>query len=168
MNEIVVRHTEPGDAAAIREIYAQPNAHADTLQLPHPSLRMWEARLSEVPEGMYSFVALIDDRIVGQLGFEVYRNARRRHAGTFGMGVHDDFLRRGVGSALMATLVDLADNWLNIQRIELTVYTENVAAIALYEKFGFSIEGTAPMYAYRKGHYVDAYHMGRIKKPQNS
>ncbi len=57
------------------------------------------------------------------------------------MSVHDDFQNRGVGSALMAAMIELADNWLGLRRIELEVYADNAAAIHLYEKFGFVIEG---------------------------
>lgn len=162
MDRIVVRHAEPGDAAAIRDIYAQPNAYAGTLQLPFPSEKMWETRMGNIPENVYSFVGLIEDRIVGNLGFEIYKNPRRRHAGSFRMGVHDEFLRRGMGSALMEALLDLADNWLNIHRIEISVYTDNKAAIALYEKFGFKTEGLAQHYAFRNGQYVDVNYMARI------
>jgi hypothetical protein len=38
----------------------------------------------------------------------------------------------------------------------------NAAAIALYEKFGFEMEGTHRRYAFRDGAYVDAYSMARI------
>ena len=38
-----------------------------------------------------------------------------------------------------------------VLRIELTVYTDNAAAIALYRKFGFEIEGTHRAYALRDG-----------------
>jgi L-phenylalanine/L-methionine N-acetyltransferase len=48
-------------------------------------------------------------------------------------------------------------------RVELSVYTDNAAGIALYEKFGFEIEGTHHRYAFRKGEYVDAYSMARIR-----
>jgi len=58
--------------------------------------------------------------------------------------------------------LDLADNWLGMSRVELTVYTDNAAAIALYEKFGFEKEGTHRRYAFRDGAYVDAYSMARI------
>lgn len=161
--KIVVRQAEPRDAAALREIYAQPKAFAGTLQLPCPTERLWETRLSGIPDNMYAFVAELDGKVVGNLGLEVYANPRRRHAGTFGMGVHDAYQGRGVGTALLETALDLADNWLNLLRIELTVYTDNAAALALYEKFGFRIEGTSPLYAWRNGHYVDAHHMARIR-----
>jgi L-phenylalanine/L-methionine N-acetyltransferase len=63
----------------------------------------------------------------------------------------------------MEAALDLADNWLNLIRVELTVYSDSAAAIALYEKFGFEIEGTHRHYAFRNGEYVDAYYMVRIK-----
>ncbi len=56
----------------------------------------------------------------------------------------------------------MADNWLNYTRLELTVYTDNAAALALYRKFGFEIEGTLKAYAFRDGRYIDAYTMARL------
>jgi putative acetyltransferase len=43
------------------------------------------------------------------------------------------------------------------------VYTDNAAAIALYKKFGFEIEGTHRRYAFRNGEYVDAYSMAHLR-----
>jgi putative acetyltransferase len=42
------------------------------------------------------------------------------------------------------------------------VYTDNLAALALYRKFAFAIEGTCRAYAFREGSYVDAYAMARL------
>jgi hypothetical protein len=39
-------------------------------------------------------------------------------------------------------LVDAADNWLNVRRIELTVHVDNEPGIRLYKKFCFEAEGT--------------------------
>ncbi len=78
------------------------------------------------------------------------------------MGVRDDWQGQGVGSALMQAALDLADNWLNLTRVELTVYTDNAAAIALYTKFGFEIEGTHRAFALRDGVFVDAHAMARL------
>jgi len=52
---------------------------------------------------------------------------------------------------------------LRIDRIELTVFADNPAAVALYKKFGFEIEGTGRNFALRNGEYVDAYYMARMK-----
>ena len=40
---------------------------------------------------------------------------------------------------------------------------DNAAAIALYEKFGFEVEGTHRRLAFRDGEYVAVYSMARLK-----
>jgi putative acetyltransferase len=63
----------------------------------------------------------------------------------------------------MHEMVNLCDNWLRIERIELTVFVDNAPALTLYQKFGFKIEGTGKRFALRNGEYIDAYFMARIK-----
>jgi len=162
MKEIQIRKAEVSDALAIRAIYEHTTAYSNTLQLPHPSLALWEKRLSNTAENSYVYVAIIDDEIVGNIGFELFSNVRRRHVASFGMAVKDTAQGQGAGSALLSTAINLADNWLNTKRIELTVYSDNETAIHFYKKFGFVIEGEAKAYAFKNGHYVDAYHMARI------
>jgi putative acetyltransferase len=80
------------------------------------------------------------------------------------MAVHDDYHGRGVGTALMVACLDLADNWLNLHRVDLDVYVDNEPALRLYKKFGFVIEGRLVDYAFRDGAYVDVYMMARLRK----
>ncbi|MDG3088451.1 GNAT family N-acetyltransferase [Vibrio hannami] len=162
--EIEIRRAEASDAKAVKEIYENEQAYSETLQLPNPSIETWEKRLRNTPENVYSYVALVDGNIVGNIGFEVCSNPRRRHVGSFGMGVKDSNAGKGVGSALLKTIIDLSDNWLNLRRLELTVYTDNERAIRLYKKFGFEVEGQSKDYAFRNGEYVAVYHMARLKE----
>ena len=160
--EILIRRSEPNDAAAVRDIYAGIVAYSGTLQLPYPSIEIWQKRLTDVPAHAHSLVAEVNGEIVGNVGLEVCTSVRRRHVGTFGIGVKDECQGQGIGSALLEAVINLADNWLNLKRLELTVYTDNQAAVHLYKKYGFVIEGTSPAFAFRNGGYVDAYQMGRV------
>ena len=162
MSDIVIRHIETRDAEALRQINAHPEVYPDLLQLPYPSVELWQERLKPQP-GLRHLVACIDEQVVGHLALRVEQNARRGHVASFGISTAPDFRQRGVGSALMREMVNLCDNWLRIERIELTVFVNNPAAVALYQKFGFEIEGTGKNYALRNGQYVDAYFMARVK-----
>ena len=162
--DIIIRHAEPSDAEALHRIFSGPKAVAGTLQLPYPRLALWRERLQDPPEGIYHLVACVGYEVIGSLTL-ITTPARPRmgHVGGIAMAVRDDRQGEGVGTALMRAALDLADNWLNLTRIELTVYVDNEAGIALYEKFGFEIEGTHRRYAFRDGGFVDAYFMARIR-----
>ena len=162
MSEIVIRHAEPKDAEALRQNYMHPGVYHDTLQLPHPSLEHWQERLHPKP-GQKRLVACIDENIVGDLALQVEASPRRSQVATFGISVAAHAQGRGVGSALMSEMINLCDNWMRIERIELTVFADNPAALGLYRKFGFEIEGTGRKFALRNGEYVDAYYMARMK-----
>ena len=163
MSSIKVRHAEQFDAAAIHAIYTGEQAFGSTLQLPFPSLRNWEQRLAEPKESSYNLVAELNGDVVGQLGLQHFVQPRRRHVATFGMGVRADSLRQGVGRALMDAMLELADNWLNLRRIEMAVYVDNEPAIALYKSSGFVVEGESKDFAFRNGQLIDVYQMARIR-----
>ena len=88
---------------------------------------------------------------------------RRSHVADFGICVDSRWKNRGVASALMREMIEMCDNWLRVDRIELTVFVDNAPAIKVYKKYGFEIEGTGKKYALRNGEYVDAYYMARVK-----
>lgn len=159
-----IRRAEPDDYAAVYEIFSTPKAYAGTLQLPYPSREQWRRRLAETPESLYNLAAVVDGRVVGMAGVETFPNKpRRRHVGAIGICVHDDWQGKGIGTALMRAILELADNWLNLRRLELEVYADNEAAISLYERMGFEVEGTLREHAFRDGQYVDTKMMGRLR-----
>jgi len=162
--KIDIRRVEPGDYKAVCEVHAQPNALRGTLQLPFPSEEMWKQRLEASGEEKYMLVACIESEIVAMGGLDLFpKSPRRRHAGHIGLAVHDKWQSKGVGSALMRALIDVADNWLDLSRLELSVFTDNEPAPKLYKKLGFVVEGTHKKFAFRDGKYVDAYTMARVR-----
>jgi len=161
--EITIFTADPSDAEAILKCYTAPLAARNTLQIPYSSLESVREQLTKSGAGDHLLVAEIEGEVVGVIGLHTSSRPRVNHKAEVGMMVRDDWKGKGVGAALMQAVIELADKWLNLTRIELTVFTDNESAIALYRKFGFEIEGTLRKYAFRDGEFVDAFAMARIR-----
>ena len=163
LEELKIRRAEAEDCSEICEMFESPRVYSGTMQVPYPSREYWRRRLSENTQSVYTLVGIIDERIVGMVSVVMFpERPRRKHVGVIAICVDDNWQGKGVGAALMQAIVDLADNWLNLTRLELEVYADNEAAIHLYERFGFEVEGTLRRHAFRDGEYVDSKVMGRL------
>ena len=163
--DIHIRHAEPADVPAVTDLFARRETVFGTLAVPYPTEALWRSRIGEEKPGVRHLVAEVGDRFAGMGALHTENpSPRRQHAGEVGLVVHPDWYRKGIGSALLAALLDLADQWLNLTRLELTVYADNEAAVRLYEKFGFEREGTHRAYAFRDGRLVDALCMARVRE----
>jgi putative acetyltransferase len=80
---------------------------------------------------------------------------------SLGIAVHPDGQGMGLGWALLAALLDYADRWAQVLRIELHVYADNERAIRLYKSLGFEVEGCLRGDSLRDGEYVDTLCMAR-------
>lgn len=161
---LTIRRAEAEDCVGVAEMFESSKVYSGTLQVPYPSREYWRRRITENPESAHYLLAIVDERVVGMAGIDTFpTRPRRKHAGAIGISVHEEWQGKGVGGALMRALLDLADNWLNLTRLELEVYADNEAAIHLYERSGFEVEGTLRQYAFRNGTYVDSKIMARLK-----
>lgn len=159
-----IRPIGPEDAEGAAALRRMPGVFENTLGLPSYRTADSKAFIAGLGPDDHNFVAVLDDgTVIGSAGLTVCSNPRMRHAGSVGLYVHTDYQNKGVGTALMETLLDLADNWLMLVRVELEVYADNERAIHLYEKLGFEQEGLLRMTTVRNGRYVDEYKMARIR-----
>ena len=144
-------------------LMSEEAVYGNLLQLPHPSEATWRERLeAKSSNGDVQLVALAKGQLVAMAGLHANPHIRRRHAMHLGMAVTVPAQGKGVGSALMAALIDYADRWVAVMRIELTVFTDNERAIALYRKFGFVQEGVFRAYGLRDGRFQDVLAMARL------
>ncbi len=161
-NDIEIRPLHPDDGPEIYTIISHSQVARTLLRLPSMEYWQTEAYLQTADLHHARLVAVRNGRILGSASLSKSKNPRRYHSANLGLMVHPDFWGQGVGSALMAALINLADNWFNLLRIELEVVTTNAVAVHLYENFGFEIEGTRQMAVFGDGRYQDEYAMARL------
>ncbi|GAA5526786.1 GNAT family N-acetyltransferase [Herpetosiphon gulosus] len=159
--DIIIRALEPDDYLDLATVFSGPNVLDGSLHVPFPSQDVWRRRVENPDTETPRLVATIDAMVVGIISLEI-GEGRRRHAGDLELAVRDDYQGRGIGGALMAAMIDLAENWLGLSRLEIVVFTDNTPAITLYKRFDFAVEGTLRNYAYRGGKLSDAYTMARL------
>lgn len=162
-SRLVLRPTRPGDAEALAAMMGGAGFRHGTTQLPFVSpdkVRRW---LETDDANETRILAMVDDAVVGSA--ELRRlSGRCAHVGGVGMGVADGWTGRRIGTALMASLVELADEWLGLRRLELEVLADNGPALALYKRFGFEPEGLRRDALFRAGTYADVLAMARLRR----
>lgn len=161
---ITLERLDDSHLEGITALYREPVVTRQTLQMPFLSPEIWRKRLESNDERVMQLVALHEGAVIGNITLEQFSRIRRSHAGSFGMGVARTWQGKGVGSKLLAAALDIADNWMNLRRVELTVYADNEAAIGLYRKFGFETEGLLRDYGLREGRWVDVLSMARLRR----
>ncbi len=100
----------------------------------------WIQSFKDNPDSLL-LIAEINRKIIGVLNFNNYHKKRFSHVGEMGMSVHHKYRGKGIGAAMLKTLIDWAEKNERIEKIVLKVFTLNLPAISLYKKFGFMQEG---------------------------
>lgn len=161
---VSIRRARASDVPDLMRMFSDRGAYAGTLQLPYPSESHWTERLTRAPDGTYDLAAVAHDVVVGMVSLHCNpHRPRRSHAASIGIAVADAWQGRGVGTALMAAAIDMADNWLGLVRLELEVFADNEVAMRLYRRFGFEVEGCMKAHGLRDGAFVDTIVMGRVR-----
>lgn len=161
-----IRPAGPEDAAGITALRRMPGVFEQAASLPSDRSRRMEELLRQPGQNRHFLVAVSpDNTVLGLVMLTVESNPRRRHSGGLGIMVRTDCQGQGIGTALLEAVLDLADNWLMLRRVELEVYADNQRAVRLYEKFGFEAEGRKREAAVKNGAYVDLLVMARLRTP---
>lgn len=92
-------------------------------------------------EGSIYLVAEKNEKLIGNLVFSNGNKQRNQHQGEFAMGVVPDFRKQGVGSVLLESFLEWAEENPIIKKVKLQVAIQNYNAIHLYRNLGFMQEG---------------------------
>ncbi|HEV3423996.1 MAG TPA: GNAT family N-acetyltransferase [Paraburkholderia sp.] len=161
---LTIRALRVADAEQLHALEQQPamlNGHPSAPYRTLGETREWIERIA-APGAVIA--AMAGDILVGFAEL-LPGTARRAHTAKIAIGVHDAWHGRGIGKAMMAELLDLADNWLGLRRVELYVFTDNQPALALYRKYGFEVEALQRGATLRDGVLIDCYFMARLREP---
>ena len=159
---VTIRPPRAKDLESIHRLLTHPAVGRTTMQLPSTEFARIKERIEPRRPGLHRLIALVEEQVVGNITVWQSSNPRQAHTGYLGMMVDPACWGMGIGSRLMEAILDIADNWLNLKRVELEVNTDNPIAVHLYEKFGFVIEGTKRFHVYGDGRWADSHFMARI------
>lgn len=167
---VTIRTAFPADAAKLLEhvyaIFAEDGFTLSTLEDFHNTEEQETAwlQMNLDDPGKLVIVAEKEGQIIGMLNFHDGERKRIAHLGELGMSVNYAWRNRGVGRALLSTLILWTQQHPLIEKVCLEVFATNTNAIALYISLGFEEEGRL-----RKeiklgpGAYVDTLRMARFK-----
>jgi L-amino acid N-acyltransferase YncA len=159
---ITIKRVQSSDFDSIWPIFHQVVASGDTY-VYEPETTKDEARAIWMAEGVETFIALIDGRIVGTYILKPNQTGLGRHVANAGYMVKPDCHGQGVGRAMCEhSLAEARRRGFTAMQFNIVVST-NEAAVALWKKLGFSIVGTLPkVFRHSRLGLVDAFVMHRF------
>ena len=104
------------------------------------------------------YYAIEGMEVVGWVDITPSENPRLAHRGFLGMGLLKPQRGKGLGKKLLTSALAHAKKS-GLEKVELSVYTDNVAAIRLYKKCGFKEIGIVKHYRKLNGRYFDCVEM---------
>jgi RimJ/RimL family protein N-acetyltransferase len=99
-------------------------------------------------------VALVETKLVGWCDIIPYPETGFTHVGRLGIAILPEYRGQGIGYKLVSACLDWARR-IKLEKVELQVYADNAAAIALYRKFNFVQEGLKKKGRKLDGQYQD-------------
>ena len=160
----IIRPPVLSDAKDIQLIRTARGTMENILGYPTNTVMESENYLINKLANDHILVAEVERCVIGIAGLHVESNPRMNHIGSFGISIHPDYQSKGIGKALTEAILELADNWLMLIRVELEVFENNKKAIELYRKMGFVIEGLKKYNGKRYGKYENDYVMARYNE----
>jgi ribosomal protein S18 acetylase RimI-like enzyme len=155
---ITIRAARPGDARSFLAFWAAVvaegrNVRSETVR--HPP-RVYRRRFGRSWTPDEAHVVAVDEEgnVVGHLFVQREDHPVTRHVASLGIAVDAAHRGSGIGRALMSEAFRWARTF-GVEKIVLSVYPHNAAAISLYRSFGFVEEGRLARHSRKSYGYED-------------
>ena len=146
-----MRAFDEGDADSVSRL----------LGIPHEPVLELRRRWGGSDPTVRALVVLVGAEIVGLGTIQTPAHSRARFVAELAVTMHDKAPERA-GAAIVEALVDLAERWMGVLRLQTTVPVDDMRSIALLREHGFGIEGVARAATLRNGQLVDLFHAARV------
>ena len=167
--ELLIREAEPKDAAELVAFLNRVSLETDFTSLDGDGILLTSEEMEiflnkqASSDNQITLLAFLNDKIAGIVNITADQRKRVRHIGDLFIVIGKKYWNNGLGSLLLEEVVEWAQASGILRRLQLTVQTRNQAAVHLYQKHGFVIEGRQERGAYiEEGDFIDVYLMGRL------
>ena len=167
--ELLIREAEAEDAAELVTFLNCVSLETDFTSLDGDGILLTSEEMEVFlnkqasSDNQITLLAFLNDKIAGIVNITADQRKRVRHIGDLFIVIGKRYWNNGLGSLLLEEAIEWAQASGVLRRLQLTVQTRNQAAIHLYQKHGFIIEGRQERGAYiEEGEFIDVYLMGKL------
>ena len=166
-NKYIIREAAPDDAEKMISYLNRVGGESDNLlhgenefKVPVEGVKR-KLAMSKDSENSLVLIALDNEEIIARAELEGYYPARIRHRAKFSISVRKDYWNQGIGSEMIKRIFEQAE-MMKLKVIELEVISDNVRAINLYHKMGFTDIGIYKDFFCVNGIFKDAVVMQKV------
>lgn len=161
--KIEFRPCQSDDTEMLWEMFSTLSKNSISNLIPPFTRKRIENWTSKIDyEKVLVIVAVIEKenkkQIIADASLMFNSNEDSKHKAQLGIAVHDKYQNKGIGTALLKHLLNIA-KMKKLKKIWLEVVTNNNIAIHIYKKVGFQIEGKLVKERIINDKYRDEYRM---------
>lgn len=151
-----IRPAGPGDARAFLEFWTAIVAEERLVRTEEVDMRVraYRRRFRKRSDLETHLLAFEGGRLVGHVTVQRERHPVTRHVASLAIAVAVDARGRGIGHRLMEEAIAWSKE-ASVEKLVLSVYPHNDAAISLYRSFGFVEEGRLARHSRKSYGYED-------------
>lgn len=124
---------------------------------------LMKRQIQRLSDNGYFLVADLGSQLIGMLTFGRSEFLKIKHRGGLMTIVHKGYRRSGIGRSLLNAFLEAARKDPTLERLDISVMSENTSAIRLYEGLGFNVEGRRTRaYKFPDGSHQDEIYMGLL------
>lgn len=160
--EYIIESPKKEDIIKLNKIRTDDNNYKQILSLTSETILETEKYFFNDSDYKESIVLKNQNEVIGYCQLRRNKEKRKNHTATISIAIDSNYHNKGCGNILLRNIISIAKNQLCLKKLSLTVLESNTAAINLYKKHDFNIEGLLLNDTIVDGELKNAYIMGLL------